>query len=86
MGHLWQPVDNTWKSFEDKLNTIRGIPMELRVLMAQFLQSIYEAARITEDTPTDLDRWFWANDAPTNGSFTLSNRQTYLLLLEDHEK
>lgn len=86
VGHLWQLADNSWNSFEEKLDRSRGIPENMRMLTTQFLQSMYEATQTMEESPTNPDLWSWANEVPTNGSFALSNRQTYLLLLEDHNE
>lgn len=47
---------------------------------------MYEETKIMDEKPIDPDLWTWANDVPTNGTFALSNRQTYLLLLEDHDE
>lgn len=85
-GNLWEPTNNSWKSFEEKLLRTRGIPSEMRVLTSQFLQLMYKATRVIDERTTDPDLWTWANDVPTNGSFALTNRQTYLLLLEDHDE
>lgn len=86
VAHLWDHTSGSWKSFKENLRRLRNIPTDLKILTEQFLNDTQTAASITEDNPTDPDLWRWSNELPTNRGFSLTNKQTYLLLLEDNDE
>lgn len=56
-GHLWEPLDKSWKSFKEKMSKTWGIFANMRVLTIQFLQSIYKASKITNESYINIDLW-----------------------------
>lgn len=83
--HLWDNQHDAWKLFEEKLNCICGVPIELKDITIHLIDSLQETSGILAGNMIDFDLWSWSNDLPTNGGFSLTNQQTYLLLEEQNE-
>lgn len=60
--HLQEHSDGTWKSFEAKMDQLRGISPEMQALTAQLLVAIQEATTITVEKVTDPNIWDWSGD------------------------
>lgn len=68
------------------MNRTRGITPRMRALTMQFLMLVQQASIVIDTCPTNPDIQSQANNVPTNGTFSLTNHQTYLPLLEEYQE
>lgn len=81
--HLWDDSTGTWRSFNQKLAHLRGIPEALAKLVLQFIVTLQASNRINNNQILDPALWTRSNDTPTNGGFTILNKMAYMLILGD---
>lgn len=58
----------------------------MRDLITQLLDALQTTTSITTEKEIDPNLWSWSSGVPTNGTFMISNKLTYTLLLFDPEE
>lgn len=81
VAHLWNNKENTWRSFEAKLEHTCNIPPKIKDLVTHILKILQEATSMTTTKEVNPDLWSWVDGTPSNGTFMLANQHTYLVLL-----
>lgn len=79
--HLWNEDVDRWRSFENKLARLQGIPTGLADLVLHFIVEVQEAKGITNNKTLDPGLWKWSKNMPTDGGFTISNKLAFELIL-----